>query len=533
MKPEFGFPSAEKNPEPSEPPGLPPRRRTLFLAGSLFAGVFAIDALTPQSLVVSILLDIPIALTGLTLRKKATIAMVALGLVANVVAEVINARTEGAVNPIAVANRFFSAISFFLVGYLTIRVQESALEAGMFLSERNRATREKKIRTFLGEISAETDPDSLLEEVSRHFVSLFDAKGVILAPSGKERWESPPHSFPPSLWSFPEGEPLPGGLSLLSGQPFSPIWMSQLSLSPLLEHNHASRGAAGRIAFTAPDRMEGKERFLHLFILDPGEPATLSILGEILPVLEEVLHRVGLLRHLQEYNRILLRRNATIRDLVYGVSHDIRTPLIASGMNMRLAIEGAWGTIPPEFSVILEQTLHANDSILDLSNRLLLLSRYELNDLPVTVEPLRLDLVISDLLRELEPLLNRKSLDISVSLPPLPIEGDTPALKRLFLNLVDNAIKWSPPGGKIGVFFSGNDRALTIAIVDEGPGVPQTLVPDLFERFGGIHAGSGFGLGLYIAQQIARRHGGKLRYEPASPGSRFEVTLAVQRSIVE
>ncbi|MHB1605058.1 MAG: sensor histidine kinase [Leptospirales bacterium] len=529
MNTENGLPF-RGGPLPPDSLSLPPNKRILLLAGALFAGIFAIDAMTPQSLVVSILLDIPIALTGLTLRKKATITMVVLGLFANILAEVINARVEGTVNPIAVANRMFSAVSFFLVGYLTIRVQKSALEAGMFFSERSRATREQKIRTFLGEISAETDPESLLDQVAQHFVSLFNAKGAIIAPSGKDRWESPVHSSPPSLWSWQTGEALPGGLSLLLEQPFCPVWMSQLSLIPILENNKASRGVVGRLSIADPDRPEEKRRFLHLFILDPREPSILSTLGEMIPILEEVLHRLSLLRHLQEYNRILVRRNAIIRDLVYGVSHDIRTPLIANSMNMKLAIDGAWGKLPDEFASILGQTIHANDSILDLSNRLLLLSRYELNDLPMKIEPLRLDLIIQEVLTELSPLINGKSLNFSCALGPIPFDGDFPSMKRMILNLIDNAIKWSPPGGAIGVSCLKGESALTLHIVDEGPGIPEALIPNLFKRFGGMHAGSGFGLGLYIAQQIAKRHGGQIDYEPASPGSRFHIKLPLKEN---
>ncbi|MHB1287235.1 MAG: sensor histidine kinase [Leptospirales bacterium] len=533
MKAESKRPPLEKTPDTSEVISSTLQRPILILAGTLFLGIFSIDALTPQSLVVSILLDIPIALTGLTLRKNATVTLVICGLIANIVAEIINARTEGSINPIAVFNRFFSAVSFLLVGYLTIRVQRSALETGMLLSERNRATREQKMRTFFGEISSETDPDSILARVSQDFVALFDAKGVILATSGNERWESPIHMAPTSLWFWHHGDPLPGGLSLLPGQHPPAVWISQLSLSPLLEHNHASRGAAGRLSLPNPEHSLEKGRHLHLFILDPEEPATLAILREILPILEEILHRAALLHHLKEYNEMLERRNTVIRDLVYGVSHDIRTPLIAGIMNMRLALEGAWGEISPEFSNILEQTLQSNDSILDLSNRLLLLSSYELDDHPASVEPIHLDFIISDIFRELAPLMNGKSLKATLTLPSLPFEGDPVGLRRLFLNLIDNAIKWSPAGGTIGILASQDPQTVRITIIDEGPGVPETLRTTLFTRFGGIHPGSGFGLGLYIAQQIARRHGGKIQYEPTPSGSRFQVTLAVQRSILK
>ena len=89
---------------------------TFALILLLLAGIFVFDARTPQSLVASILLDIPIALTGLILKPNLTFVIVLLSILANILAGIINARTEGSVNSIAVANRLFTTVSLILVG---------------------------------------------------------------------------------------------------------------------------------------------------------------------------------------------------------------------------------------------------------------------------------------------------------------------------------------------------------------------------------------------------------------------------------
>ena len=531
MKPETG-PAYPEHMIETDPFPQAANKNVLLLAGFLFLFIFLTDALTPQSLVVSILLDIPIALTGLTLRKKATVSLVLLGLFANTFAGIINARTEGSIDTVALLNRIFSAVSFFLVGYLTLKVQESAHETGVASSERNRAIRENKIRTFLAGISGQNSPDRLFRELTGHLLTLFSAKGVILAPSDHDLWRSTTYCAPDGLWFWEAGESLPGGLSLLGQKPFSPTWISKPSLFPVLDNNHLSKGVVARISLSAIDHGSDSEEFLYLFILEPGESSILAILSEITPIIEEVVARVRLLSYLTQYNQVLLHRNSVIHDLIYGVSHDIRTPLIANSINMKLALDGAYGPISDEFSSVIAQTILSNQSILELSNSLLMLSRFELDDLNLIFEPIRIDCLFKELIAELDPLLRSKSLHLLLDMEEITQDGDGPSLKRMFQNLIDNAIKWSPQGGTIRITSKRERSGVTIDIVDEGPGVPDSMRSNLFTRFGGIHSGSGFGLGLYIAQQIAKRHDALIEYHPASPGSCFRIVFRTQESLL-
>jgi signal transduction histidine kinase len=220
-----------------------------------------------------------------------------------------------------------------------------------------------------------------------------------------------------------------------------------------------------------------------------------------------------------------------IRDLVSGVSHDIRTPLLAQNMNMDLALDGAWGNIPPGISTLLEQMVQSNQSLLDLSNRLLLLSRYELNDQPMDWAFFSVADLFDEIFLDLAPLADRKALRFRSCLSPETIEGDRREMKRLFLNLLDNAIKWSPQGEEIDVSCERREGRIVVTVADRGPGIPAEMAPRLFRRFGGLHPGSGFGLGLYLAQQVARLHGGGISYRPGDPGSQFVVDLPIRRRL--
>ncbi|EQD25070.1 MAG: hypothetical protein D084_Lepto4C00266G0001, partial [Leptospirillum sp. Group IV 'UBA BS'] len=197
-------------------------RRIVVLSVSLSLFLFLVDALTPQRLVVSILQDVPIALTGLTLNRRFTLGMVLFGILSNVLAEAINAHAEGAVSPIAIANRIFAVLSFLLVGYLAMRIQDNALETGKVLSERLRADRDRKIRGLLEELSREGDPRELLARIATQFRTLFSARGIIFAAAHDNRWRAPILTDPPALAFWKEGETLPGALSLLMARTFSP-----------------------------------------------------------------------------------------------------------------------------------------------------------------------------------------------------------------------------------------------------------------------------------------------------------------------
>ena len=120
---------------------------------------------------------------------------------------------------------------------------------------------------------------------------------------------------------------------------------------------------------------------------------------------------------------------------------------------------------------------------------------------------------------------------VSDRMAQMVIHGDPDHLIRLFLNLLDNAIKYTPTGGQVSVQAGNEGAGVRVAIIDTGPGIPSEAIPHLFERFYRVEAArsrdsGGAGLGLAIAYEIARWHGGTLevRSEPGK-GTTFAMTL--------
>jgi len=134
---------------------------------------------------------------------------------------------------------------------------------------------------------------------------------------------------------------------------------------------------------------------------------------------------------------------------------------------------------------------------------------------------------ISDLLdavvEQIQPLADAKGLLLETTMEPgLVIQGDPDHLIRLFLNLLDNAIKYTPPGGQITLRAGKEGTGVWVALSDTGPGIPAEHLPHVFERFYRVEKArsresGGAGLGLAIAYEIARWHGGTIEAQ-SEPG---------------
>ena len=115
---------------------------------------------------------------------------------------------------------------------------------------------------------------------------------------------------------------------------------------------------------------------------------------------------------------------------------------------------------------------------------------------------------------------------------PLPlVRGDRERLRQVLVNLIDNAVKYSPPGAEVRVEAQGSDGRVVIDVRDRGPGIAREHHSVIFEKFGRVQGGSakpGTGLGLFIARSIAEAHGGSLAVRSSvEQGSIFTLSLPV------
>ncbi len=224
------------------------------------------------------------------------------------------------------------------------------------------------------------------------------------------------------------------------------------------------------------------------------------------------------------------------RRFTADASHELRTPLTV--IKGRLSVTLSRRRTPPEYESTLQDLEQEVDRLIRLSTDLLLLTR--LDQGYRDWQPERLDL--SDLLgavaEQVQPLAESRSITLITDIPPeLSIYGDADDLIRLFLNLLDNAIKFTPTKGQVRVLSARQGAEVWVAISDTGPGIAQEHLPHLFERFYRVEANrsrrtGGSGLGLAIAYEIVRLHQGSLNVQSKpGQGTTFTVHLPNQPQV--
>ncbi len=230
----------------------------------------------------------------------------------------------------------------------------------------------------------------------------------------------------------------------------------------------------------------------------------------------------GMLRSLDaaqaETESMLVRQ----RQFVADASHELRTPLTSVLANLELLAESLHGEQGEAASSALRSSQRMRRLVVDL----LLLAR---TDVGRVVPHQRLDLgqIVVEAAAELGPV--SASHEISLEVEPLFVEGVHDELHRLTINLIENALRHTPPGTEIDISAKpAGERQALLVVQDNGPGVPADLAPTLFERFvrGTGDRGGSFGLGLAIVQAVAHSHGGSVTLEQTQPhGARFVVRL--------
>jgi len=255
--------------------------------------------------------------------------------------------------------------------------------------------------------------------------------------------------------------------------------------------------------------------------------------------LEELLARVrSLLRlkHSVDERDEIARQRA---DFVSRLTHDLRTPLVAADRMLNLFQQGALGEMTPQMEEAVATMTRSNRNLLDMVNTLLEVYRFEAGRKVLNFAPVDVKAIINEVIQELSPLAEEKGLSLNKQDKidddqPTEVEGDRLELRRVFTNLVGNAIKFTDEG-RVEVRLKpdqpGETSALIVEVEDTGPGVSPEDQKTLFERFRkGKHSNSGSGLGLHLSQRILESHHGSIRLDSAvGQGSTFTVTLPVKQ----
>lgn len=218
------------------------------------------------------------------------------------------------------------------------------------------------------------------------------------------------------------------------------------------------------------------------------------------------------------------------RRFTADASHELRTPLTAMIGQIDVVLER-----PREaenYRNTLVTVREQAQRLARMANDLLFLARSDVQPKPSTPEAIDLGHLLPAIVAQLEPLTQARGQRVALELPSSPVvHGNEDDLIRLFLNLIDNAIRYTPPGGLITVCCEQRDSQVVVSVADTGPGIAPEHLPHLFDRFfradrGRSRAQGGSGLGLAIAQHIVRAHGGKLLvHSDIGQGSTFTAIL--------
>ncbi len=234
----------------------------------------------------------------------------------------------------------------------------------------------------------------------------------------------------------------------------------------------------------------------------------------------------------ETWNNMLARLEAAVKRLsqfTADASHELRTPvaLIRTTAELTLRRERT----PETYRQALQQVVLESERTARLVEDLLLLARADAGLPSLPLERLELSPLVRDVCQQGQVLAEARALKISTEIPdePVYVEANDPALRRMLLLLLDNAVKYTPSGGRITLSVDRGPGGATVAVRDTGIGIPETALPHVFERFYRVDESrsrdaGGTGLGLSIAKWIAERHHASLEAESVvGQGSVFRI----------
>ena len=219
-------------------------------------------------------------------------------------------------------------------------------------------------------------------------------------------------------------------------------------------------------------------------------------------------------------------------DFIATLTHDMRTPLLAAIQTLKFFLEGAIGELDDKQKVLLSTMLQSNEDLLGLVNALLEVYRFESGKLTLCKTAFSVKDLVEQCYSELKPLAEKKNIDFSVIFEledNLHILADRAEIMRVITNLCGNALNYTNKNGIVKVLAKAQCGDFIFSVTDNGNGIPQSDIPNLFKRFSQGTASkrsTGTGLGLYLSRQIIEAHNGKIWVDSkVDKGSEFSFLL--------
>lgn len=261
-------------------------------------------------------------------------------------------------------------------------------------------------------------------------------------------------------------------------------------------------GRTGHIAATAKSIMDTGDLSQRISIDSRWDD-----LGYMAEILNQLLARIEELMH-------------GVKNVSDNIAHDLRTPLTRLRNNLETLQKNAG----PQTADLCENMVAEADRLLATFAALLRIARIETGRQRNQFVPLQMDAVIRDVLEMYEPVADEKNIRITAQLEPASYHGDRDLLFQAFVNVLDNAIKFTPDGGTILITLDNK----TFSIADSGPGVAAADRDKIFERFYRTEASRntpGNGLGLALVAAVVKLHGASIALADANPGLRISIAF--------
>ncbi|MBI1883815.1 MAG: HAMP domain-containing protein [Chlamydiae bacterium] len=241
----------------------------------------------------------------------------------------------------------------------------------------------------------------------------------------------------------------------------------------------------------------------------------------------------------QTFNEMLERLEKSFlsqHQMIEDISHELKTPITIMKGQLQLALNRLRSS--REYKSVLYSNLEEVEKIRNIVDEVLTLARLDSQEFSAEMEEIDLNSLLNLVLEDIRVLAESKNVELSLQLRPKTIlRGNETQLRRLFFNLLENAVKYNHPGGKITVRIKTQGQDVQVEVSDSGVGIPEEDLPYIFDRFYQAHKArenhDGIGLGLSIAKSIVQAHKGDIQVKShLGQGTTFQIYFPMFSSYV-
>ncbi|MDT5269239.1 MAG: hypothetical protein QOH49_1425 [Acidobacteriota bacterium] len=298
------------------------------------------------------------------------------------------------------------------------------------------------------------------------------------------------------------------------------------------------------------DEVRGRADTLRGFVNTDEDDSALEELSrqnrdlvQVLSELEEKREQMERLNtKLEESNRELNQANAQLREVsamkeefLALTTHDLRSPLTVISGVINFFTSGRLGDMTAEQKNMVAMMERNTQNLIELVNDLLDASKLESGTMRLDFSTIELRALLDELRHQMQPLAAEKEIALEEGVPGElpPLRADRAKLRRVLVNLISNALKFTPRGGCVSLSAAPEGAQVRVSVTDNGVGIPPEDLRDIFDKYAqarsrATRSEKGTGLGLYITRQLVELHGGHIEVQSeVGKGSTFSFTIPV------